>query len=99
MTGAARKTQFREPRRKILDRDNRQVSSAGSSKSIRLPRNPRVLIAPKAIPTIIQIPPTIQAFQLRFFHKKKQMAKPASGGVQTARINNPMPAITDNTSV
>src|SRR5947208_12979483 len=70
-----------------------QASSAGSSKSTRSPRKPRVLIAPKAMPTIIQIPPTIQAFQLRFFQRKKQMLKPASGGVQTARTASAPPPI------
>src|SRR3954451_9427317 len=73
-----------------------QLSSEGSSKSIKLPRKPRVLIAPKAMPATIQIPPAIHAFQLRFFHKKKQIVKPASGGVHTARITSPRPATANN---
>src|SRR5207302_1943632 len=67
-------------------------SSGGSSKLIRLPRKPRVLQAPKAIPANIQSPPTIHAFQLRFFQRKKQIVKPASGGARSASTAKPMPA-------
>src|SRR2546421_11491506 len=67
-------------------------SSGGRSKLTRSPRKPFVFQAPNAIPRIIQIPPTIQAFQLRFFQRKKQIVKPASGGAQTARIASNTPA-------
>src|SRR5215472_5460398 len=67
-------------------------SSGGNSKFTRSPRNPRVFHAPTAIPTTIQIPPTIQAFQLRFFHRKKQIVNPASGGVQIAMTARPTAA-------
>src|SRR5215470_9899372 len=66
--------------------------SGGRSKLTRSPRKPSVFHAPKAMPTSIQIPPTIHAFQLRFFHRKKQMVKPASGGVHTARTASTIPA-------
>src|SRR6476469_3337045 len=78
--------------RENLTCDKLHASSGGNSKSIRLPRKPRVLMAPKAMPTTIQIPPTIQAFQLRFFHKKKQIVNPASGGLKIARNARPTPA-------
>src|SRR5256885_14976911 len=80
--------------RKNLTCDYPHASSGGNSKSIRLPRKPRVLIAPNAMPTTIQIPPTIQAFQLRFFHKKKQIVNPASGGLKIAKNVRPRPATT-----
>src|SRR6267378_6102027 len=67
-------------------------SSAGRSKLTRSPRKPRVFQAPKAMPTAIHRPPTIQAFQLRFFQRKKQIVNPASGGVHTARTANATPA-------
>src|SRR5580698_11012563 len=67
-------------------------SSGGRSKFTRSPLNPCVFQAPKAMPTTIQIPPTIQAFQLRFFQRKKQIVNPANGGVHTARIANAAPA-------
>src|SRR5579872_1205376 len=55
-------------------------SSGGNSKSIKFPRNPRVLIAPKMIPAAIQIVPTILAGRLRFSQSSRQMKNPASGG-------------------
>src|SRR5579872_2428897 len=69
-------------------------SSGGRSKFTRSPRKPCVFQAPKAMPTIIQMPPTIHAFQLRFFHRKKQIVNPARGGAHTARIANAAPAAT-----
>jgi len=53
--------------------------------STRSPRKPLVLMARRRChrhPDATDI----QAFQLRFFHRKKQMVKPASGGARTARM-------------
>src|SRR5437016_1181859 len=76
-----------------MGRDNdHHSSSGGKSKFTRSPRKPFVFHAPKAMPTAIQIPPTSQAFQLRFFQRKKQIVNPASGGVHTASIARAAPA-------
>src|SRR6267378_616749 len=62
----------------LLHSEPHSAGTSNESGSLK----PRVFHTPKAMPTAIQIEPTIIAGRLKFSHNPKQMKKPAKGGMR-----------------